>query len=230
MKLSKRLLTVTALLSATTAANAGIVLAEGFTNITTLAGAGWVQINNSTTGGTTGWFQGDPASAFPAQAGATNSYIAANFNNAGFGGNISNWLLLPVLTLTNGDTLTFFTRTETAPVPGDLLEVRLSTNGASTNVGATTSSLGDFTTLVTTVGSAGYPQTWTQFTSTVSGLAGPTSVRLGFRYVVTDTSINGDIIGIDTVSVNTSTPEPGSLLMLSAGVGLLAAMRARKRV
>ena len=123
------------------------LLNEPFDDITTLPGSGWVEINNSTTGGTTGWFQGNTG-VFASQAGATDSYIAANFNNAGFGGNISNWLLLPVLTLNNGDILSFYTRTETGPVPGDNLEVRLSTNGASTNVGATTSSVGDFTTLL----------------------------------------------------------------------------------
>jgi hypothetical protein len=205
---------------------AGAFLYESFDNIATLPGSGWVLINNSAPPGTTGWFQGVPA-VFPAQSGAPDSYIAANFNNAGFGGNISNWLLTPVLTLNNGDFFSFFTRTEVSPFPGDILELRLSTNGASTNVGATASSVGDFTALLATVGSAGFPEGWTQYTVVVSGLAGPTASRLGFRYVVTDTSQNGDYIGIDTVGLNL--PEPGTVLMLGSGIALLAIKYLRAR-
>ena len=203
------------------------LLTESFDDITTLPGSGWVEINNSTTGGSTGWFQGN-SGVFPSQSGAPDSYIAANFNNAGAGGDISNWLLLPVLTLNNGDILSFYSRTETAAFPGDNLEVRLSTNGASTNVGATTSSVGDFTTLLTSINSP-YPETWTQFNVVVSGLAGPTAARLGFRYVVTDTDVNGDYIGIDTVGVGSGVPEPGTLLTLGSAIALLAIKRVRAR-
>ena len=157
-----------------------------------------MQTNNSIPIGRPGWFQGD-TSTFPAQAGAANSYISANFNNAAFGGDISNWLLTPTLTLDNGQTLTFWSRTETGgALFGDQLEVRMSTNGASTNVGATASSIGDFSTLLLTVNPL--PESWTLFTVTISGLGGPVSGRLAFRYDVADTSINGDVLGIDTLS------------------------------
>ena len=53
---------------------------QGFDDITTLPGAGWVQTNHSTTIGTTAWFQGN-STVFPAQWGAATSYIGANFNN-----------------------------------------------------------------------------------------------------------------------------------------------------
>jgi len=227
LKISKLLLFAAPFLLSISVSHAAVILTEGFNDITTLAGAGWVQTNNSTAGGTTAWFQGTTG-VFAAQSGAADSYIAANFLNAGFGGDISNWLILPNMTLANGDTLTFWTRTETDAVPGDNLQVRLSSNGGSTNVGATTSSVGDFGTVLTTVGGAGgYPESWTQFVATVSGLAGPTSVRLAFRYVVSDTSNNGDYIGIDSVSVNQAVPEPGTLLMLGAGMALLAVKRVR---
>src|SRR5215831_10026318 len=163
---------------------AATLLSEGFDDITTLAGNGWALINNSSPAGTTGWFQGVPA-VFPSQSGAPNSYIAANFNNAAFGGDISNWLITPMLLLDNGLTLTFFTRTEPDPPAADRLEVRESTNGASTNVGGTAASVGDFTTLLLTINPtltvAGYSLTWTQFTVTLSGLGGPTNGRLAFR-------------------------------------------------
>ena len=163
--------------------------AEGFDDITTLPGAGWVQTNHSTTIGTTGWFQGNSA-VFPAQGGATTSYIGANFNNDGGPATdtISNWLLTPPLTLQNGAVLTFFTRTVDVPAFPDRLQVRMSTSGASSNVGTTATDVGDFTTLLLDINPTytltGYPNVWTQFTVTLSGIASPTTGRLAFRYFV----------------------------------------------
>jgi hypothetical protein len=212
------------------AAHSSNLLSEGFDDITTLAGAGWVQTNNSSPVGSTGWFQGNPG-VFAAQSGADEAYVAANFNNADFGGNISNWLLTPVLTLNNGDSISFYTRTDAAAFL-DGLEVRLSTNGTSSDVGATDTSWGDFGTLLLTIDTppkgSGYPEDWTPFTVMLSGLSGAVSGRFGFRYFVTDTSVNGDYIGIDTVSVNTaSVPEPSTLLLLGTGIISLAGLRRR---
>jgi len=215
--------------------DAATLLTEGFNNVATLVGSGWVLTNNSSPIGTTGWFQGNDA-VFPSQAGASNAYIAANFNNAAFGGNISNWLLTPVLALNNGTSLSFWTRTAdvTSGFP-DRLEVRLSINGASSNVGVTDSSVGDFTTLLLTVNptltAGGYPDGWTNFVATVSGLGGPASGRFGFRYNVGNTAINSDYIGVDTVSVESkesvpAVPEPSSLL--TAGLGLLLVVGGRR--
>src|SRR5205823_788574 len=54
---------------------------EGFNDITTLAAAGWVMTNHSTTIGTVpNWVQGNPAN-FAAQAGASSAYIAGSYNN-----------------------------------------------------------------------------------------------------------------------------------------------------
>ena len=90
---------------------------EGFDNIGTLAGAGWNMQNLSSPVGSTGWFQGNPA-VFVANSGATNSYIGANFNNTTGTNTISNWLITPNVTLRNGDTFSFFTRTVTSnPFP-----------------------------------------------------------------------------------------------------------------
>ena len=52
------------------------------------------------------------------------------------------------MTLQNGVVLTFWTRTVDAPTFPDRLQVRMSTNGASTNVGTTATDVGDFTTLL----------------------------------------------------------------------------------
>lgn len=210
------------------ALSAGIV--EGFDNIGTLAGNGWVMTNNSSPAGTTGWFQGNPA-VFDAYSGAPDSYIAANFNNASFGGNISNWLMTPVFDLNNPNVITFWTRTEAGSVFPDSLEVRLSTNGASSNVGASSTSVGDFTNLLLSINPAlsvgGYPEGWTRYELVLAAMGTGTSGRVGFRYLVPDTSVNGDYIGIDSFT-QTPVPEPMTLVTLGSGILAIAARRFRR--
>ncbi len=181
-------------------------LAEGFTDITTLAGAGWTMINNSAPLGVAGWFQGN-SGVFPAQAGAQTSYIAANYNSTLGSGTISTWLLTPEVLLGNGNVLTFYTRVPTGSPFPDRLQVRLSTNGASTDVGSTSSSVGDFDTLLLdvnpTLSVGGYPETWTRYDIVLSGLPGPVTGRLAFRYFVPDggpSGTNSNYIGIDSVT------------------------------
>jgi hypothetical protein len=190
---------------------------ENFDDITLLAGNGWVLQNNSSPVGVLGWFQGTATTATPTPGpfnsynGADNSYIAANFNSTGSTGTISNWLITPNRTLRNGDVFTFYTRKPTIGTGQtdypDRLEVRMSTNGASTNVGTGATGLGDFTTLLLSVNPTlvanVYPQVWTQYTITISGLPAPTSGRLAFRYFVTGAGSlgsNSDYIGIDQVN------------------------------
>ena len=210
------------LLLASSSLQAGVILTEGFDNIGTLAGNGWAMVNNSSPLGSTSWFQGN-ADIFSSQAGPPNAYIAANFNNAALGGNISNWLITPVVPLQYNLQFVFFTRTEVlSPFP-DRLELRLSTNGASTNVGATDSSVGDFSNLLLSVNPTlsigGYPEAWTQITANFVGVGVPSSGRLAFRYNVPDNSTNADYIGIDTVSITQDTPEPATVGLVAFGLG-----------
>ncbi|MCI0396746.1 MAG: DUF11 domain-containing protein [Chloroflexi bacterium] len=180
-------------------------LSEGFDDITTLPGAGWFSQNNSQPLGVTGWFQGNSA-VFPAQGGAATSYLGANFNNTAGTGTISNWMLTPVLNLNDGDTMTFWTRTVAQPNPyPDRLQVRMSLNGASTNVGTLATDVGDFTTLLLDINPTyvvgGYPEAWTQFVINITGAPTPTNGRLAFRYFVENggpTGANSNYIGIDT--------------------------------
>lgn len=181
---------------------------EGFNDITLLAGNGWVMTNASVAVGSTNWFQGSNVGAggpFDSYNGAANAYIGANYNNTGNTGTISNWLMTPNRTFRNGDVITFYTRKPAPDNYADRLEVRLSTNGASTSVG-TGSGVGDYTTLLLSVNPnlvlGVYPTTWTLYTVTISGLPAPTSGRIAFRYFVTGAGLNGsnsDYIGIDQV-------------------------------
>jgi len=155
--------------------------------------------------GVSNWFQGNVL-VFPAHAGATNAYIGANFNNTSGTGTISNWMLTPVLALKNGDTISFWTRTTTGSLWPDRLELRLSTNGASTNVGVLSTDVGDFTTVLLSINPSltvgVYPEVWTQFTATLSGLPPNATGRIAWRYFVTNggpSGSNSNYIGIDTV-------------------------------
>lgn len=183
---------------------------ENFNDITTLSGSGWAMINNSSpVGSIANWFQGTSVSGggpFDAYNGAGNAYIAANYNFVAGANTINGWLITPNRTFRNGDVLTFYTRKATPDTYPDRLEVRLSTNGASTNAGVTSSDVGDFTTLLMSVNpslvTGVYPTAWTQYTITLSGLPAPTSGRIAFRYFVTNggpSGSNSDYIGIDNV-------------------------------
>jgi hypothetical protein len=209
-----------ALLAAPSRAHADPLLIENFNDIGTLAG--WTSVYNSSPGGTSGWFQGNPG-VFSAQSGPADSYIAANFENAAFGGNVDTWLMMPELTVNDGDSLSFYTRSNGA-FP-DRLEVRFSANGGS-------SSTSDFSTLYLALNPAlsdgGYPSGWTQFTVTLTGLGGPTNGRFAFRYNVPDTSVNGDYIGIDSVRVD-PIPEPASMTLLGIGLAGLGLKRFRQK-
>jgi PEP-CTERM motif len=212
-----------------TPANASTILFQNFDDVTALAG--WTTVNNSDPGGVTGWFQGNDG-VFSSQGGAPDSYIAANFLNAGAGA-ISNWLILPELSFNTGDALSFYTRSS-GFLP-DRLEVRFSV-GSGADVGATPASVGTFTTLFLTLNPAlnvgGYPTDWTQYTLNLSLLDG-LSGRLAFRYNIDDNLVNGDYIGIDTVTVSSATPtpvpEPGTLTLLGLGVAGLVARRRHLR-
>lgn len=205
---------------------------EGFENITLLPGAGWVLQNNSDPIGTTGWLQG--GTPFDAHEGPANAYIAANFNNAAGSGTISNWLLTPEFEFNDGTEITFWTRT-TEQFEGfnDRLQVRLSTAGASDDVGTGATDVGDFTEVLLEINPDlqpnVYPEEWTQFTITLDDSHAGFTGRIAFRYFVTSggpSGSNSDFIGIDTFSVTQpdgdppgGCEDPGTIGWLTAAPG-----------
>jgi len=189
---------------------------ENFDDLTLLSD--WFVANNSDSPDVS-WFRGAP-SIFIAQSGHDSSYVGANWQSSlGTLGTetLSNWFITPNRIFNNGDVISFYTRTTVNPATyPDRLQLRLSTNGTSTNVGVGSAAVGDFTTLLLdinpTLTTTGYPGAWQQYTVTISGLTGATSGRAAFRYFVTNGGPAGsasNYIGVDTYSYtsNTSTSD-----------------------
>lgn len=200
-------------------------LSEGFESVLP---ADWLSTNKSNPANTAvSWSQGN-ASQFSTFNGSSNSFAAANYEciaePPGLG-TISCWLMTPVLTLTNGATLKFYTR-KGVPNPFDFpdrLEIRLSKNGSSSNVGSDALSVGDFTTFLASINQTlvegGYPYEWKEYTLVLSGITSGQTGRIGFRYFVTDAGINGsnsDYIGLDNVTYDI--PFPVKLVDFSASL------------
>lgn len=159
---------------------------------------GWATVNNSPGGPGTNpnWQVRNDGAVFPAFAGTT--YAFANYNSSTGANDISNYLISPVVSFNNGDTITFYTRTVPSPAFPDRLELVYNTTGSTNPV--------DFTNVLLTVNpsltTAGYPTTWTQFSATITGLSGATGGRFAFHYNPTNggpAGANSDYIGIDEV-------------------------------
>src|SRR5436190_11660382 len=168
-----------------------------------LSSGSWFALNQSSPIGTDGVFG---STLFVPQTG--QKHAAMGQQNGSGVSNLNTFLMSPVLTLNNGDVISFYTRTVNSPSRPDRLIVKLSTNGAST-------ATSDFSTTLLTLNSGlttgGYPNTWTQFSATISGLPGAVSGRFAFNYNVSGGGpggTNSDFIGIDTVLVTSTVTCP----------------------
>ena len=195
------------------------VIEESFDSLSFIvATAGWATTNHSDplNPNVGGWSQCSGAQVTPAHSGSATSCVLANFNSIApdQSGVISNWLFSPVRTIKNGDVVSFYTRTNTGNPYGDRLQLRFSSNGASTDIGAQATEVGDFTTLLLdinptyTVGE--FPEVWTRYTVRITGLTAPANGRFAFRYFVENGGVlgtHGYVVGVDSFEY---TPLPAS--------------------
>jgi hypothetical protein len=219
-----------------------VIFSEGFDTFTSLSGAGWATINQSSPAGASTWAQGG-GTAFTGggQAGGTTSFTLCNYNSTTGAGTISNWLMTPPITIKNGDVISFYTRKGgTSGSFPDRLEFRLSNLGAGSTAPSGAAGVGSYTNLAVSVNPNlttnttavdGYPLTWTQYSYTVSGLAVDTSMRMAFRYYVTDggpDGTNSNIIGVDTFAVTRTTTLATSEATLQKGISIYPTMADRE--
>jgi hypothetical protein len=179
---------------------------EEFQDVSILEPAGWVIKDNSRD--FTKWIQGGAGKGafyFPAYSYTTSddefiiahkSYIDTNYA-------ISSWLITPVLSLKNGDKLSFYSRGDTGIFIQDRMQVRMN-ESKSADVGNDPNSIGDFTTILLDINSAqaadAYPVVWTKYQHTFSGISGKIDRRIAFRYFVPATGISKGI-GIDLLKL-----------------------------
>jgi len=175
----------------------------------------WTSVNVSVGGPGTNpnWQVRNDGAVFPAFSGST--YAWANYNAATGANNISNYLISPQVSIANGATISFYTRTVTSPAFPDRLDLVFNTTGSTLPA--------DFTNVLLTVNptltTAGYPTTWTQYTATVSGVTGTVTGRYAFHYNPTGggpAGANSDYIGIDEVVF---TPAGGGTAAANASLG-----------
>jgi hypothetical protein len=195
---------------------------EEFDTLAATYNRGWRLKNRSVPIGPTNWNQtGDPQfglSFAPYSATGGVGYIECdNFSMAPptgsaptLDGIISNWVISPIVTMQNGDKISFYANSAFANI-GVRLQVRINSNNTSLNVGEGTSE-GDFDISLLDINPAydllppvGFPTSWTKFTATVYGLNKPVEGRFAFRYFneygQTYDPANGtaDCVGLDKV-------------------------------
>jgi hypothetical protein len=168
-----------------------------------LISKGWEFRNQSSPVGSKGWYDG---TFFTPQAGT--GYLAADSLATGFfGGRISLWAILPVVSGQQaGDLLEIWARRASSSNL-DTLEIRYSPSGG-TSTGSGADAVGDFTDLL--VGINPIPtEGWTRYTASVPGPG-----RIALRYFVSSACNFGcfsSSIGVDTLSIGPPPPPPCNL-------------------
>ena len=144
-------------------------------------------------GSTAVWFQGNPT-VFTAYNGVDTSWVAANYNAVTGINNIDNWLVLPVVNVGTGDSLSFWSHAPAGSTFPDSLRIMYNPTGATLPEDINWVELGNM--VVNTNGQ------WERAAYEIPSAS--TTGSIAIRYSVVDggpSGTNSDFIGIDQIDV-----------------------------
>jgi hypothetical protein len=182
---------------------------EEFKDFTTLvSNSGWITDNN--TGDTLGnsydlWSQGQTGTDKSGNASGLLAYSSSKspdeyaYSAPDYYFPMSSWLITPLLSVKNGDKISFYTSTSPDGYTSNRMQVLMSLSGGF-DVGDSVNAVGSFTTVLLdinpTEGGGLYPVTWKKYEYTFTTLQEKTDIRIGFRHYETIPMKAGSI-GID---------------------------------
>jgi hypothetical protein len=190
--------------------NPGAVTTEEFQQVYTLDQKGWIFKDNTKSGyyATAAWTQGTAGTdktgayfGFPAYSkkSSEDEYVYSAVSGSDSSTYVSAWMITPVLSVKNGDVVSFYSRGDQGTAYTDRLQV-LMNHSASATVGDSAYSVGEFTTVLFDINPGqtpgGYPQAWTKYEFTFTGFAEKTDRRIAFRHYV-EKAINARGVGVD---------------------------------
>ncbi len=180
---------------------------QEFDNMGTATGAGWTFSNKSEPLGTSSWAIVTSPAAF-----SGTGFLTSDYNATAGAGIISNWAISPLVTMQNGDKIEFYAisandNTDPAGVYPDRVQLLVSKTG-EVNIGTGTDkgsfeAIVDINAFYDNTPPIAFPDSWTKFVGTISGLNQPVEGRFAIRYFVENggpAGINSAAIGIDKVS------------------------------
>jgi len=214
----KRIILIALTLKFVISASAQLIYHEHFDFVEGLIGESdyeWRFLNVSNPLGTVSeesWYQADLSMGITAYMGEHQySYIQADrfSTSATTGGTISNWLIAPMVILSDGDSVRFHAISHDNAARPDKIEVRISPLGSNTVYPTSANDIGSFNILIGVINpdltTSGFPavtndQTWTSYRFPVAGINFGNECRVALRYSVPNAGSqgpNGSAIGID---------------------------------
>lgn len=187
----------------------GTTTTEEFQQVYNLPLKGWIIKDNtvSASGATATWSQGVSG---PDKYGNTYGFDAFSYKSSsdeyaysGISGldsnaSISSWLVTPTLTVKNGDKFSFYTRGDAGSFT-DRMQV-LMNHSAKADVAGAPGFVGEFTDTLFDINASqipgGYPQSWTKYEYSFTGMPQKTELHIAFRHFV-DSPVNARGVGLD---------------------------------
>jgi hypothetical protein len=197
---------------------------EDFDTLLSAYNRGWRFVNRSNPIGPSQWQEGSGEFAAYTSKSTNQGYAYTDYESTGGDtGTISNWLVSPALSIKNGDTLIFYTRSLLFRVGNDYTDytnrLQVRTNNDEDIIAGYGIDPGDFNSLQLDINEeyhqfiqsefdAGvpnsllaYPHEWTKFEVIFSGIDKPANRRFAFRYLLEGGGAQGkgSGVGIDHI-------------------------------